>query len=172
MTAGVAFTGIPSEEELLDSPGYPRPEEFETGPIAVIECVQEIPCDLCEEACHQGAVVVGEPITNLPRFDASKCTGCGLCIPACPGQAIFVVHLHYSDEESLVVFPYEFIPLPESGSLVNAVNRAGEVVCQARVMRVRTPATFERTAVITIAIPKTFAHQVRGIERLRQPVIG
>jgi len=171
MTQGVAFTGIPSEEELLNSPGYPRPEDFEKGPIAVIECVQEIPCNPCEAACRQGAIVVGEPITNLPRFDASKCTGCGLCIPACPGQAIFVVHLHYSDEESLVTFPFEYIPLPQVGSMVNAVNRAGEVVCQAKVLKVRNPPAFERTAVITVAIPKAFVHQVRGIERPR-PAVG
>jgi ferredoxin len=115
MNKGVTFTGIPSEQELQDSPGYPKPEDFEKGPIAVIECVQEIPCDPCETACRQGAIVVGEPITNLPYFDADKCTGCGLCIASCPGQAIFVVHLHYSDEESLVTFPFEYLPLPQVG---------------------------------------------------------
>jgi Fe-S-cluster-containing hydrogenase component 2 len=168
MNKGVTFTGIPSEQELQDSPGYPKPEDFEKGPIAVIECVQEIPCDPCETACRQGAIVVGEPITNLPYFDADKCTGCGLCVASCPGQAIFVVHLHYSDEESLVTFPFEYLPLPQVGDQANAINRAGEVVCRGRVGKVQTPRAFDHTAVITIAIPKAFAHQVRGIERPRR----
>jgi hypothetical protein len=43
MSKGVALTGIPSEEELQNSPGYPNLEDFEKGPIAVIECVQEEP---------------------------------------------------------------------------------------------------------------------------------
>ena len=80
----IATTGVPSEDELLSSPGYPLAEDFEEGPIAVIECVQEIPCNPCEEACPNGCIVVGEPITNLPRFDASECTGCGLCTEICP----------------------------------------------------------------------------------------
>ena len=171
MSKGVASTGIPSEEELQNSPGYPNLEDFEKGPIAVIECVQEIPCNPCETACRQGAIVVGEPITNLPCFDADKCTGCGLCVASCPGQAIFLVHLHYSDEESLVGFPFEYLPLPEVGSLVNTANRAGEVMCQGRVVKVQTPRSFDCTAVVTIAIPKAFAHQVRGIERPR-PAAG
>jgi Fe-S-cluster-containing hydrogenase component 2 len=166
VTECITTTGVPSEEELLSSPGYPREEDFEQGPIAVIECVQEIPCNPCEEACVHGCIVVGEPITNLPRFDAGECTGCGLCIAACPGQAIFVVHLHYSDEESLIVVPFEFLPLPSAGSTVDAVNRAGEVVCHARVLKVRNPASFDHTAVISLLVPKEFAHQVRGIARL------
>jgi Fe-S-cluster-containing hydrogenase component 2 len=165
MSTGVAFDGIPSEEELWNSPGYPKPEDFERGPIAVIECVQEIPCNPCEMACHHGAIVVGDPITNLPRFDADLCTGCGLCIAKCPGQAVFVVHLHYSDEESLVSFPFEYLPLPEVDGLVNVVNRAGAVVCRGRVTKVQDPRSFDRTPVVTIAVPKAFAHHARGIER-------
>jgi ferredoxin len=167
MSKGVAVTGFPSEEELQNSPGYPRPEDFDTGPIGVIECVQEIPCNPCELACRHGAIVVGEPITNLPRFDAGSCTGCGLCISNCPGQAIFLIDLHYSDAQSLVTFPFEYLPLPEVGDKVNAVNRAGQVVCPAVVVKVQTPRAFDRTAVVTIAISRNFVHQVRSIERPR-----
>jgi Fe-S-cluster-containing hydrogenase component 2 len=166
MSKGVARIGIPSQEELKSSPGYPCADDFEAGPVAVIECVQEIPCNPCETACHQGAIVVGEPITSLPRFDADACLGCGLCISACPGQAIFLVHLHYSDAESLVSFPYEYLPLPEEGSKQSATNRAGEVVCQGRVTSVRLVKKFDHTAIISVAVPKEFAHEVRGIERL------
>ena len=165
MSTSVACTGIPSQEELRNSPGYPKAKDFERGPIAVIECVQEIPCNPCQTACRQGAILVGEPITNLPSFDASKCTGCGLCVASCPGQAIFVVHLHYSEEESLVSFPFEYLPSPQVGDVVNAVSRAGETICQGRETKVQNPRAFERTAVVTIAIPKAFAHEVRGIER-------
>ncbi|HSJ54714.1 MAG TPA: 4Fe-4S binding protein [Anaerolineae bacterium] len=162
---GVAYSGIPSLEELRASPGYPRPADLEKGPIGVIECVQEIPCNPCELACRQGAIVVGEPITNLPRFEAERCTGCGLCISICPGQAIFLVHLHYSAEESLVTFPFEYLPLPVVGSQVPAVDRAGAVVCQATVIKVQTPRSFDRTAVVNIAIPQGLAHEVRSIQR-------
>jgi Fe-S-cluster-containing hydrogenase component 2 len=169
MNEGVATTGIPSDEELRNSPGFPHPEDFARGPIGVIECVQEIPCNPCELACRHGAIVVGEPITNLPRFAAIKCTGCGLCIADCPGQAIFLVDASYSEEEALVTFPFEYVPLPQVGDRAMATNRAGEVVCPARVVKVQNPRAFDRTAIITIAIPRTFVHQVRGIQRPRAP---
>lgn len=89
MREGIAYTGIPSLEELINSPGFPSEEEMKKRPIAVIECVQGIPCNPCETACPFGAIEVGEPITNLPRLLTDKCQGCGLCIPACPGLAIF-----------------------------------------------------------------------------------
>lgn len=171
MNQGVAIIGVPSEQELLNSPGYPALEDFDKGPIGVIECVQEIPCNPCEAACKNGAIIVGDSITNLPRFDASKCTGCGLCIAACPGQAIFMIHLHYSETESLVAFPFEYQPLPAVGDEVNAVNRLGEVVCKAKVVKVLAPRSFDHTPVVTIAIPKAFAHQVRSMQR-RRPSAG
>jgi Fe-S-cluster-containing hydrogenase component 2 len=167
MKSGVEKTGIPSQEELISSPGYPRPEDFAKGPIGVIECVQEIPCNPCELACHQGAITVGEPITNLPYFEAGRCTGCGLCIANCPGQAIFLVHRDYSEDEALVTFPFEYLPYPREGDLVRAVNRAGEVTCPARVVKVQVPRAFDQTAVITIAIPRAYVDSVRGIERPR-----
>jgi ferredoxin len=170
MNKGVAFTGVPSEEELRNSPGFPRPEDFSKGPIGVIECVQEIPCNPCELACKHGAIVVGQPITNLPRFQATLCTGCGLCIASCPGQAIFLVDATYSAEEALLTFPFEYVPLPQMGETVRAINRAGQVVCLAQVVKVQNPKAFDRTALVTISIPKAFVHEVRGIQRPRPPV--
>jgi Fe-S-cluster-containing hydrogenase component 2 len=165
MNRGVAYSGVPSEEELDRSPGYPSAEALARGPLAVIECVQKIPCDPCETVCPTGAISVGEPITNLPRLDASRCTGCGLCIPACPGQAIFRVDITHSTHEATLSFPYEFLPVPAKRDRVVAVDRAGVPVCEALVLRVAMPPAYDRTAVVTIVIPKEHAMRVRGIQR-------
>lgn len=85
MTEGVRFTGIPSAEELRGASGIPSQERMKKGPVAVIECVQEIPCNPCENACPFGAIKIGDPITNLPVLDGEKCTGCGTCVAMCPG---------------------------------------------------------------------------------------
>lgn len=164
---GVAYTGIPSPEELRSAPGVPPAARFERGPVAVIECFQEIPCNPCEEACNRGAITIGESITNLPRLEPDLCTGCGLCVPACPGLAIFLVDMTHSQTEALVTFPYEYVPLPAPGDRVKAVNRWGEAVAAATVVRVRRTAKMDGTALVTVAVPRELAMEVRGIARRR-----
>jgi Fe-S-cluster-containing hydrogenase component 2 len=158
-------TGVPSKAELEASPGYPSEEDLSRGPIAVIECVQDIPCNPCELACSSGAIVVGEPITNLPVFCADVCNGCGRCIPVCPGQAVFLVDITHGEDKAAVSFPYEFLPMPQRGDVVEAVDRAGQVVCEAQVLRVQRPRAFDQTAVITLEVPKRFAMEVRSMKR-------
>jgi Fe-S-cluster-containing hydrogenase component 2 len=108
--------------------------------------------------------VVGEPITNLPRLVEDKCRGCGECIPACPGLAIFLVNRTYSSEEAAVWVPYEYLPLPEVGDAVDALNRRGEWVCEGRVIRVANPERNDSTVVVTLAIPKNYSDQVRSFQ--------
>lgn len=137
------------------------------GPRAVIECPEEIPCDPCEEACPRGAISVGRPITNRPVLEEGKCTGCGACVAACPGLAIFVVDPDYSKTEATVAFPYEYLPRPSPGDDVAAVDRTGSQVCKAKVLSVARPPRYDRTAVVTVAVPKGAESQVRGIARTR-----
>ena len=107
--------GLLTPELLNALPGVPDPQRMEEGPVAVIECAQEIPCNPCCRACPQGAITVAPVITALPSLRGEVCTGCGLCIPKCPGLAIFVVHKNYTESTSLVSFPYEYLPLPAVG---------------------------------------------------------
>lgn len=156
-------TGAAPLWELQASPGFPSEERLESGPVAVIECIQEIPCNPCESACRFNAIVVGAPIINLPRLLGDKCRGCGECIPACPGLAIFLVDKTYSSHEAAVSIPYEYLPLPVPDTTVDALNRLGERICSGRVIRVANPKKNDNTAVVTIAVPKRFSDEVRSL---------
>jgi ferredoxin len=153
-------------EELASCPGYPSPERLAKGRTAVIECVQPIPCNPCVDACPFGAISIKGNITELPALDGELCTGCGNCVPRCPGLAIFLVDLNYSDSEGTVDFPYEYLPLPEEGAEVEAVDRSGKTVCMGRVLRVFRPPSHDGTAVIRLAIPGEYAGEVRSMRRL------
>ena len=165
MKNGVNFTGIPSREELLNSPGVPSNGRLEKGPVAYIECIQDIPCNPCEAACPFGAIKVGLPITNLPELDEQKCTGCGLCIAPCPGLAIFKIHKHYTEITALVEFPYEYLPVPQEGETVPCCDRSGNFVTTGNVLKVRCPKSSDRTTVVTVEIPKEHCLDVRTICR-------
>lgn len=153
-------------DELKGIQKLPDDDRYAKGPVAVIECVQEIPCNPCEAACKFGAIHVGDPITNLPTMEHDKCTGCGVCVSKCPGLAIFIVNKAYSGQTATIGFPYEYMPLPETGMEVKAVNRKGEIVCDAKVVKVLNPPAFDHTPVVTIEIPKEFADEVRSMKRL------
>ena len=159
-------TGYLEYEELKSIQKLPTEDRFSQGPVAVIECVQEIPCNPCEAACHFGAIHVGDPITNLPTLEGSKCTGCTMCVSKCPGLAIFVLNKVYSETTATVAFPYEYFPTPTEGQQVVAVNRKGEEVCAATVVKVMNPKNFDHTPVVTVEIPKEYADDVRSMKRL------
>lgn len=164
MHSKLSQEGIIDTAELKKSAFFPSPKRLKEGPVAIIECVEEIPCNPCESICPEEAIKVGEPITNLPRFSSDKCTGCGLCIAQCPGLAIFVVDLTYSENQAMVELPYEFLPLPAVGEEVEAVNREGQAVSSGIIKRIQNPQKFNRTAVISLAVPKNLAMEVRSIK--------
>ena len=160
----IAKTGYPTAEELKSGGQYPSEERLRRGPAAVIECCQNIPCNPCETACRYGAIRVGSPITNLPALDEEKCIGCGICLTKCPGLAIFLVDK--SGGTARVSFPFEYLPLPEKGDVVKAVDRAGRCVCDAEVVRVNNARANDSTPVLTVEVPLDAADEVRSIRRL------
>ena len=168
MMDGVNITGIPSQEELRASPGTPSMERIENGPVAYIECVQDIPCNPCEEACPFGAIRVGLPITNLPELDEEKCTGCGLCIASCPGLAIVTIHKHYTESTALMTFPYEYLPLPEKGENVPCGDKQGSFVTEGKVVNVKCPKSHDCTTVVSVEVPKEYCLEIRTICRRKE----
>lgn len=156
-------TGVATSDNLKSV--IPSQERRKKGPVAVIECFQSIPCNPCSTACKAGAIKPFADINDLPKVDYDKCTGCGLCMTKCPGLAIFIVDETYSDDEALVKIPYEFLPLPQEGSYVTGLNREGKPVCRARVVRIQTAKSQDRTAIVSLAVPKEFSMEVRFINQ-------
>ena len=163
----IAECGYLTYDELKEKQKLPSEERYEKGPVAVIECVQEIPCNPCEAACHFKAIKIGDPITSLPTLAPEKCVGCGVCVSRCPGLAIFVVNKSFTSKTATVSFPYEYEPLPKEGEMHKGVNRKGEVVCDGKIVKVTNPVSYDHTPVVTIEIPKEYADEVRSIESER-----
>ncbi|UMZ74896.1 FAD-dependent oxidoreductase [Natranaerofaba carboxydovora] len=133
------------------------------GPRACIECYEKIPCNPCVSACPFGAISIEPSIIDLPELKVEKCTGCASCVHACPGLAIFVVDENYSDDGALVTMPYEYLPLPRKGQQVACLDREGNCITDGQVKKVQLKPEYNKTAVITVIIPKKYVYEVRNI---------
>ncbi|MBU7013261.1 MAG: 4Fe-4S dicluster domain-containing protein [Theionarchaea archaeon] len=134
------------------------------GKIAIVECVEDIPCDPCVTACPSDALVK-DSLVGRPQLIVEKCGGCGACIAECPGLAVFVVDFDYSQDKALVMLPYEFIPLPEKGERVDLLDREGTPCGKGEIERVRVHKN--KTAVLSVLVPRDLAMKVRNVRRIQ-----
>ena len=134
----------------------------------LIDCKENIPCDPCCHACPQGAILIEGEITNQPKTIPERCTGCGICVTACPGQACFLVDEEYTPGCASVDFPYEFLPMPVAGMTVEARDNEGNRVCEAIVEQVILRKSAQNTAIIRVSVPPEYAAHVRGMKPLRR----
>ncbi|MGB9643039.1 MAG: NADH-quinone oxidoreductase subunit I [Candidatus Ratteibacteria bacterium] len=153
------------ETMYIKIPGFPSEQRIKKGPVAVIECAQDIPCNPCETICPKKAIKVGIPITNLPELDQDKCSGCGLCIPVCPGLAIFVLNYNFDKKNASLTIPYEFLPIPDKSEKIKCIDRNGKRVCNGRIVRVIPPEKNSGTSIITFSFPKKYFNVVRNFKK-------
>ncbi|PNX47606.1 MAG: (4Fe-4S)-binding protein [Thermoplasmata archaeon M11B2D] len=145
-------TGILSSKNLK----LPTRKQLEKG-VAILECVQEIPCNPCVDSCPVHAISMKD-INAPPVNDFERCIGCTKCVGICPGLAIFVVKV--KEGKAWVTLPYEFVPVPKVGNLVQVLDRAGVVRGDGLVTRVVKQG---KTLVVTIEIDGKLAMDVRNI---------
>ena len=153
--------GVITSKELNDVPSL---ERLKKGWVAVIECPQNIPCDACLHACLQKAIKM-ENIGDVPRLDLEKCIGCLKCMHACPGLAIFMLGVNEAGR-SLVTMPYELLTSLKKGDNVKALDREGNIVGEAKVVRVFTLGKEPlKSTYVTVEVAPEIALEVRFIER-------
>ena len=156
-------TGVATREMVMTK--FPSIERINRGPVAVVECYQKIPCNPCQTACPTGAIRIGDDINEIPKRDEELCGGCGLCVAKCPGLSIMIVDGSKSEDTVEFRIPYEFLSLPEAGEKVIGLDRAGQPICEAKVIRVMNPPSFDRTPVITLEVGRKYLYDFRNFRR-------
>lgn len=154
-------TGLTRLEDLFSLNVVPPARRLDAKrPVAMIECIQEIPCNSCALACKMGAIRM-ENVTDIPEVDFDKCTGCMACAMVCPGQAIFL--LRAENGMGYVTLPYEFLPVPKAGDLARAFDREGRILGKSKVARVLPPERNSGTALVTIEVPEEWLLEARSV---------
>jgi Pyruvate/2-oxoacid:ferredoxin oxidoreductase delta subunit len=166
--------GIPLSESLLKK-GYIDCDEAANFPYMsakniksgklrpVIECTQNIPCNPCQDSCPKKCIKVGSDITALPIINENaECSGCGMCIASCSGQAIFLIGADSKNNNfGLVTMPYEFTPLPIKGEVGEGYDRSGKPVCSAEVVDIKSSKAMDMTNLLTVRVPLEMISKVR-----------
>lgn len=160
-------TGVPSKEMVKEI--FPSIDRINKGPVAVIECYKEIPCNPCQTACKFDAIHIGEDINKRPEVDRENCIGCAICLSKCPGLSIMLVDGSKSEETVEIRIPFEFHPLPQEGDTVKALDREGKVLADVKVVKVQNPKSFDRTPLVTFEIDREYMYDVRNIRLEVQP---
>ncbi len=142
-------TGVVTLDYLEKLGNVPSEERLKKGPVAMTECVQDIPCNPCFEVCPVKAIEMPE-INHRPIVNFDKCIGCTLCMQVCPGLAIFM--LDKSKEKPRVTIPYELLPMPERGDSVVLIDRNGNDMGEGKVVGLLFPDKKYRSALVTVEV--------------------
>ena len=153
--------GIIRNDNLTAFGMVPPPGRLkEKRPVAMIECIQKIPCNSCALACKLDAIHM-EHVNDIPKINYDKCTGCMACAMTCPGLAIFL--LRSEDNMGHITLLYEFLPTPTVGQQVTALDREGKSLGNGKVMRILPPTRNDGTALVTIQVPDAWLLEARAI---------
>lgn len=153
--------GIIDTVYLRENGFLPSEERQKKGPVAVIECIQEIPCNPCVSACKFDAILM-EGINGIPHVDFAKCTGCMSCLKVCPGLAIFIQDK--SKARPSVIIPYEYLPLPAKGDSVTLLGRDGAALGVGTVKFVLRADAISKSSLISVEFDDpALCEQVRNI---------
>jgi NADPH-dependent 2,4-dienoyl-CoA reductase/sulfur reductase-like enzyme/Pyruvate/2-oxoacid:ferredoxin oxidoreductase delta subunit len=102
----------------------------------VFFCDEEIPCDPCTTVCPSRSIALSGRrgnLLDLPDYKGSGCSGCAVCVAACPGLAISLVRKLDADCCEVVI-PYELPTGMEPGEKREILDREGRVLESAELL--------------------------------------
>lgn len=146
-------TGVPTPQQVLSV--FPKEDDLKTLK-AIIECYDEIPCNPCESHCPFDAISIGENINTPPKLIVERCVGCGICVSVCPGVAIMLAKV--SDSKATFTIPYEFNPKPSPQQIWHAIDRHGNVIGDAVILKTVDTPKQDYTALISVQVDRSLLH--------------
>ena len=163
--------------QLREFKGTPQ-KAHQTRMVAALECFEDIPCNVCQNSCPENAIEIG----RVPRFSPSgqgpsdrllsesRCTGCGICVAACPSGATLMLQEKEGRSVSNVVLPWRGLRPWEVGEFATLLNRRGESLGTGRVVslpQLPQGVTSEDVQLVELEVPVHVLWDARGLKRMR-----
>jgi Fe-S-cluster-containing hydrogenase component 2 len=144
--------------------GIPK-SEHRARPIASIECIEEVGCNVCEKACPASAIDLVRKKDQV--LNEAACTGCGVCVNLCPSGSIHLIHEKDSAPMSQLTLAWRGARPWKAGELATLLNRRGESLGSGRIVEV-PDAPDPRVQLVRVEVPSHLASDARGIRRGRR----
>lgn len=156
---------MPANEEGkgTDSPRNEAWQQALNGPVAVVDCREEIPCNPCEEACRKGAITIGDDICATPLYRPEDCDGCAKCVSLCPGMAVFILDRSAGGDGARLTVPYEMRDELKAGDEAWALDGEGNSLGKVKILNVTGGAKKGQTRLVKMEVPEEWALKVRGV---------
>jgi Fe-S-cluster-containing hydrogenase component 2 len=159
--------GYNTRDELEDFKVLPSEEVVKEKRVAIIECVEEIPCNPCAYVCRVDAIEKNG-LCAPGVVDWEKCTGCTLCVAVCPGLSVFLQQI--KEGKGYVTMPYEILPEPKVGDKAQLMDRSGKIVGEGRIVKPTYQArgdAYPRWVVTVEMDDPELSYEVRAIKILK-----
>jgi ferredoxin len=145
--------------------GVPQ-HEHKNRPIASVECIEEIPCNICQTVCPTSAIQLGTPpTTRQPKLNEDACTACGLCVAACPSNSIPLIQDQDGGSTSPLTLAWRGVRPWSAGEYASLVNRRGETLGSARITAVSQIPNYEGVQLVRVEAPAHLIWEARGLKK-------
>lgn len=151
-------------KQLKSFCGVPQ-SEYHRRLVASLECFESISCNLCQKNCPDHAIEKGRVLNE------SLCTGCGTCVSICPSGAIVLLQERTDKVNSVLVLPSQkgeenLSRKLEPGEAVQLLNRKGENLGNARVMKEPANASIPKD-LVSLEVPSHLLWEARAARKIR-----
>lgn len=137
----------------------------------ILHCVEEIPCDPCAAVCPTGAITLRGDRGNIldPPVFSGECSGCMVCVAACPGLAITLAR-QVDEQWAEVVIAHEFLPHFAPGDRLPLMDQEGAFLELGQVLKMRFIKRY-KTHLVTLRVSLRNAPLTAGI-RVQGPEVS
>ena len=156
--------GFYRRDELESRGALPTDDVVKEKRVAVIECLESIPCNPCGFICPVDAIRK-DSLVAPPVMDWEKCVGCTKCVPICPGLAIFLQWI--DGDKGYVTMPYERVPEPRIGEEVLLQDRSGRTIGEGKIVNPTYQARGDPNPLWCVSVEFTDSKMVYYVRSIR-----